>query len=141
MNPERKRKIRLVIALTAAVLLATGLVYTSLSASSEVSEPSDLLAGAPSGTYDLTGLVVGGSIQERASALRFEVADRDDPSQRIPVRYSGLVPDPFRAGREVIVTGSVERGTFLAERDSLITKCPSKFSEAAEEYPDNVIVE
>ena len=141
MTRERKRTIRLVVALGTAVLLATALVYTSLSASSEVSEPSDLLAGTPSGTYDLTGLVVGGSIEERGSMLRFEVADRDDPSQRIPVRYSGIVPDPFRAGREVIVTGTVDRGTLLAERDSLITKCPSKFSEAAEKYPDNVIIE
>ena len=43
MDPDRKRKIRLVVALTAAVLLATGLVYTSFSASSEAKEPSELM--------------------------------------------------------------------------------------------------
>jgi cytochrome c-type biogenesis protein CcmE len=48
----------------------------------------------------------------------------------VPVSYQGSVPDPFREGREVIVT--VQRGangTFVGEKDSLITKCPSKFTE------------
>ena len=42
--------------------------------------------------------------------------------------YTGVVPDPFREGREVIVSGRLENGTFVAERDSLVTKCPSKFT-------------
>jgi cytochrome c-type biogenesis protein CcmE len=52
----------------------------------------------------------------------------------VPVRYTGTVPDPFREGREVIVTvKSGSGGTFVGERDSLITKCPSKFT--AEKTP------
>jgi cytochrome c-type biogenesis protein CcmE len=42
------------------------------------------------------------------------------------------VPDPFRAGREVIVTVKRDGEGFVAERDSLITKCPSKFSPESE---------
>jgi cytochrome c-type biogenesis protein CcmE len=45
------------------------------------------------------------------------------------VTYTGVVPDPFRDGREVIVSGELQNGTFVAERDSLVTKCPSKFTE------------
>jgi len=44
------------------------------------------------------------------------------------VSYSGTVPDPFRAGREVVVTVRKEGDRFVGERDSLITKCPSKFT-------------
>ena len=44
------------------------------------------------------------------------------------MNYQGVVPDPFRDGREVIVSGRLEGGTFVAERDSLVTKCPSKFT-------------
>jgi cytochrome c-type biogenesis protein CcmE len=51
------------------------------------------------------------------------------------------VPDPFREGREVIVTGHMDDGTFIADRDSLVTKCPSKFTEQAEEDPEHVIIE
>ena len=38
------------------------------------------------------------------------------------------MPDPFRDGREVIVKGELTNGTFVGQRDSLVTKCPSKFT-------------
>jgi cytochrome c-type biogenesis protein CcmE len=128
VDPSRKRKARLAAALGAAVLLAAALVYTSFSASTEAKEPSQLLAAAPGSSYDLTGRVVKGSIRQRGEQLRFRVADRDDPSKSIPVLYSGTVPDPFRGGREIVLTGTVEEGTFVGERDTLVTKCPSKFT-------------
>jgi cytochrome c-type biogenesis protein CcmE len=128
MDPARKRKIRLVVALSAAVVLAVALVYTSFSASTEAKQPSELLTANPDRTYELTGKVVPGSIQHQGDELRFAVADRDG-TKSVPVSYSGTVPDPFRDGREVIVTGKLEGGTFAGERDSLVTKCPSKFSD------------
>ena len=41
------------------------------------------------------------------------------------------MPDPFREGREVIVTVRKQGGQFVGEKDSLVTKCPSKFTEDA----------
>ena len=140
MDPDRKRKIRLVVALTAAVLLAGALVYTSFSASSETKEPSDL-QGVSGGNYELTGKVAENSVSHDGSELKFEVADRDDPSATIPVVYTGTIPDPFREGREVIVSGTVENGTFMAQKDSLITKCPSKFADEAEADPEHVVIQ
>ena len=128
MDPQRKRKIRLVVALGAAVLLAAALVYTSFSASTEAKEPSQLLSAAPGERYDLTGRVVPGSVEREGSSLAFRVADRDG-GESIPVTYNGSVPDPFRGGREIILTGEVQGGTFIGERDTLVTKCPSKFTE------------
>src|SRR4051812_3609653 len=129
MNPARKRRIRLVTALTAAVLLAGGLVYTSFSAGSPAKTPSELARGADSGrSYQLTGKVADGSVQRDGRTLLFRVRDRDGTAS-VPVRYTGTVPDPFREGREVIVTVRPgEGGTFVGERDSLVTKCPSKFT-------------
>jgi cytochrome c-type biogenesis protein CcmE len=140
MDPNVKRKIRLVVALSAAVLLAVGLVYTSFSASSEAKQPSDLLNAPSGGSYEMTGVVVPGSIQHHGSELAFRVADREDSKASIPVRYRGEIPDPFRDGREVVVTGSVRNGTFMAERDSLITKCPSKYTTQAQQDPEHVII-
>ncbi len=140
MDPAKKRKIRLVVALSAAVLLATGLVYTSFSASTEAREPSEVLASGSSETYDLTGKVIPGTIERTDSDMTFNLSDRDGSSS-LPVTYTGTVPDPFRDGREVIVTGKLEEGTFVAEHDSLITKCPSKFQDEAEADPDHVIIE
>jgi len=128
MDPQRKRKIRLVVALGVAVLLAVGLVYTSFSASTEAKEPSQLLDAAPGTSYQLTGRVVEGSVSRAGEGLRFRVADRDDISESIPVTYTGTVPDPFRGGREIILDGTVEGGVFAGEPDTLVTKCPSKFT-------------
>ncbi|MDX6632619.1 MAG: cytochrome c-type biosis protein CcmE [Solirubrobacterales bacterium] len=128
MDPDRKRQIRLVVALSAAVLLAAALAYTSFSASSEARQPSQLLNANPDRSYDLTGKVAAGSVRRHGERLDFRVSDRDG-SGAIPVRYQGTVPDPFREGREVVVSGHVRDGVFIGERDTLSTKCPSKFSE------------
>jgi cytochrome c-type biogenesis protein CcmE len=128
MDPSRKRKVRLLVALTAVVLLASALVYTSFSASSETRTPSDLLASAEEGeSYELTGRVEPGYVR-RGSDLHFRVRDRKGGEASVPVRYSGTVPDPFRADREVIVEVRKEGDAFVGERDSLVTKCPSKFT-------------
>jgi cytochrome c-type biogenesis protein CcmE len=127
MDPSRKRKVRLVVALTAALLLAGTLLYTSFTSSTEAKTPSQVLAAGSGGTFEMTGKVVPGSIQRPDDGkLLFQVRDRVG-SKSVPVSYTGTVPDPFRDGREVIVTGKLENGVFVAERNSLITKCPSKF--------------
>jgi cytochrome c-type biogenesis protein CcmE len=127
MDPNRKRRIRFVVALSAAVLLAGALAYTSFSASSEARTPSQLLGAAEAGrTYQLTGKVVAGYSQEGQTTY-FKVRDRTG-TQSVPVRYDGALPDPFRAGREVVVDVRKEGGTWIGEKDSLVTKCPSKFT-------------
>lgn len=129
MDPGRKRRIRLGAALTAALLLAAGLAYTSFSAASEARTPSQLLASASAGrSYQLTGKVLPG-YRVHGDELYFRVRDRAG-SASVPVRYTGAIPDPFKAGREVIVTVRRKGGSFVGQRDSLITKCPSKFSAA-----------
>ena len=128
MDPQRKRQVRLVVALGVAVLLAAALVYTSFSASTEAKEPSQLVSAASGTSYELTGRVVKGSVRHHGEAIGFRVADRDDASQSIPVTYSGTIPDPFRGGREIVLAGTVENGVFAGDRDTLVTKCPSKFT-------------
>jgi cytochrome c-type biogenesis protein CcmE len=128
MDPARRRRIRLVALLSAAVLLAGTLVYTTFAGASPAENPSQLLRGAsPGQSYQLTGIVVKGSLRRNRDTLSFRVRDRAGRAS-VPVRYAGAVPEPFREGREVIVTVSRHGGTFVGERDSLITKCPSKFT-------------
>jgi cytochrome c-type biogenesis protein CcmE len=130
MNPARKRTVRLVVALSAAVVLASALIYTSFSAASPALSPSQLVRQAQAGrSYQLTGTVAAGSVHRYGSVLDFSVQDRAGATA-IPVSYTGTVPDPFREGREVIVTVSKQGGRYVGERDSLITKCPSKYQNA-----------
>src|SRR5688500_14167152 len=124
MDPARKRTVRLVVALSAALLLASALVYTSFSASSEARTPSQLLADAvPGKSYQLTGKVVPG-YERDGTVTHFRVRDRTGQVS-VPVRYEGVLPDPFRADREVIIHVRKEGGLFVGEKDSLVTKCPS----------------
>jgi cytochrome c-type biogenesis protein CcmE len=133
MNPARKRTVRLTVALTAAVLLASALVYTSFSAASPALTPSQLAREAqPGRSYQLTGTVAAGSVHREGAVLDFAVEDRSGGggATRIPLSYTGTVPDPFHEGREVIVTVEKQGGQFVGERNSLITKCPSKYKTA-----------
>ena len=129
MTPPRKRQVRLVVSLVAAVLLASGLIYTSFAASDPALEPSQLLASVqPGKVVQLTGTVVPGTVDPRSGgALEFRLADVANSKVSIPVDYSGTVPSAFRPGRELIVTGTRRGGAFLAQPDSMITKCPSKY--------------
>jgi cytochrome c-type biogenesis protein CcmE len=130
MTPTRKRTVRLVVALSAAVVLASALIYTSFSAASPALSPSQLVRQAqPGRSYQLTGTVVNGSVHREGAVLDFSVEDRTGGTA-IPLAYTGTVPDPFKEGREVIVTVQRQGGRFIGERDSLITKCPSKYKTA-----------
>lgn len=130
MNPARKRTVRLVVALSAAVVLASALIYTSFSAASPALSPTQLARQAqPGRSYQVTGKVAAGSVHRAGAILYFSVEDRVGATT-IPLSYTGTVPDPFREGREVIVTVQKQGGSYVGERNSLITKCPSKYKTA-----------
>jgi cytochrome c-type biogenesis protein CcmE len=137
MDPSRKRAIRLTVALTAALLLASALVYTSFTAGRDELTAGQLLERAqPGHSYILAGTVLAGSVTHQGDALLFRVRD---PKLKVsvPVRYTGIVPDPFRAGRGVLVTvreGTTSNSNFIGEQDSLTTKCPSKYQAASASY-------
>jgi cytochrome c-type biogenesis protein CcmE len=131
MDPSRKRAIRLTIALTVALLLASALIYTSFSAGRDEFTASQLLQKAkPGGSYILAGTVLVGSVHRDGQELLFRVRD---PKLKlsVPVRYSGIVPDPFAAGRGVLVTVHKQGSDFIGQQNSLTTKCPSKYQAAA----------
>jgi cytochrome c-type biogenesis protein CcmE len=132
MTHPRKRQVRLVVSLTLAVLLASGLVYTSFAASDPALTPSQLLSRAGGGNVQLTGTVVKRSITHKADGIvDFRLADRAGDGVSVPVVYSGSVPSVGLApGRELIVSGRLHDGAFDAQPGSMITKCPSKYSAA-----------
>ena len=132
MDPSRKRAIRTTLALTAALLLASALIWTSFSAGREELSVSQLLGRAhPGRSYILAGTVLGG-YRHDGGALLFRIRD-PKLDESVAVRYTGVVPDPFAAGRGVLVAVHETRAgssTFVGEDGSMSTKCPSKYQAA-----------
>ena len=128
MDPARKRTIRLVVALTCALLLAgRARLHELLRGQRGAPAQPARAAREPGKTYQLTGKVAEGSWEH--AGHRAHVPRRGPRGRRVvPVRYVGQVPDPFREGREIVIDVRKQGATFVGEPDSLVTKCPSKFS-------------
>jgi cytochrome c-type biogenesis protein CcmE len=117
---------RLVFALSVAGALAVFLLYTVFAGSGVVVvKPSQL--SLHKGTVQLVGAVVG-PIRRAADTqdISFDMRDIGGKTT-IPVVYSGTTGDLFKAGQDILVTGRPRSGVFVASRDSMITKCPSKY--------------
>jgi cytochrome c-type biogenesis protein CcmE len=121
-----------VIALSVASVLAVFLLYTSIAGGGTPSvSPSEL--ATKTGEVALAGKVVGTPTGDpHGAGMRFVVEDIDGANkQRVTVLYKGSVPDMFRPGRDVVVTGTKQAsGVFVTKPGSMITKCPSKYQAA-----------
>jgi cytochrome c-type biogenesis protein CcmE len=118
-----------VIALSVAAALAVFIVYTALAGNGVAQLEPSTLAGH-SGDVTVVGAAVGPVRGDAYThgGLRFRLKDIGDKSPaRVPVVYHGSVPDLFKAGRHVVLEGTLRNGVFVAKPGSLITKCPSKY--------------
>ncbi len=118
---------RLVVALSVAAALAVFLLYTSIAGGGTPTIRPSQLAGH-NGRVSLMGTVVGKPAGDaHAAGLRFRLRDVKGTAL-VPVVYKGTVPDLFRTGRDVVVDGRLRNGLFVAVPNTLVTKCPSKYS-------------
>ena len=120
---------RLVIALSVAAVLAVFLLYTSIAGGGNPSLAPSELAGRMVGVQFAVVVFGLGGGAPHAGGLRFGLKDIGKGATTIvAVRYSGSVPDLFKVGRHIVVDGRLQKGAFVAEPGSMITKCPSKYA-------------
>ena len=118
MNPTRKRRLLLILALVVAAGIATALVALALQRNvAYLYTPSEVLRGeaGDQARFRLGGMVADGSFERPAGSMeaRFLVSDGD---ALMPVVYSGILPDLFRENQSVVATGRMRAdGTFVAE--------------------------
>jgi cytochrome c-type biogenesis protein CcmE len=121
-----------VIALSVAAALAVFVVYTALAGNGVAQLKPSTVAGHR-GDVTLVGAVVGPVKGDAYThgGLRFQLKDIGSAAAaRVPVDYRGSVPDLFKVGRHIVVEGTYRDGVFVAKRNSLVTKCPSKYAPA-----------
>ncbi len=119
-----KRQRRVVVGGVTLIILLSILIFVTFSGSQVAKKPSELksdksLIGKP---VRLNGKVVKGSFKSLKDHYEFEVTDG---RSQIKIHYSGVLPNSFDEGREIIADGVYQRGVFKAE--NLLVKCPSKY--------------
>ena len=113
-----------VVVMVIGYLIYTGLRYTMifyLTVSEVLASPTEELTE----TQKVGGLVTAGSVQWDPKTLKLSFKLEDEQANLI-VNYSGVVPDSFKPGTEVIVEGTYRGdGNFWAK--TIMPKCASKY--------------
>mgnify|MGYP001037782713 CR=1 FL=1 len=138
MNPKRKKRLLIVISIVVSVSVAVGLTMYALSQNINLFySPTQIANGeAPQNTrIRAGGMVVEGSVKRDSDTLRvqFEVTDYE---HKVPVVYSGILPDLFREGQGIVAqgdldsTGTLQAVEVLAKHDE--NYMPPEVAEALE---------
>jgi len=131
--PQRKKRVPLSFLLAGIAILGAiaYLVFINTQASAVYYMTVTELHSCTVCTTQLVrvaGVVRAGSIVHDDATQRVSFVI-DDGKATLPVSYSGVVPDIFRAGIQVVVEGKYSgQGAFQAQ--TLLAKCPSKFQAA-----------
>jgi len=119
MKPHRKKKLGIIIFITAGLSLAIGLSLYALSANIDLFfTPTQVAAGeVPAGQrIRVGGMVKEGSVAHNQSTLEVSFITTDY-SHEVPVYYSGILPDLFREGQGIVAEGAISpEGVFVASR-------------------------
>jgi cytochrome c-type biogenesis protein CcmE len=120
------------IVATAVVLIGAvgGLMYTSLAEGTEYYKHVDEVMTDPSAWHgkklQLHGYVVDKSIMRRPDTLDY-IFKIQSNGQVVNARYTGVMPDTFKDGSEVVIKGHLGPDGFAVEPNGVMAKCPSKY--------------
>ena len=120
------------IGLTSVILVAafSGLLYSTLSEGTEYYKHVDEVMTDPAAWYgkrlQLHGFVVEESILRKRDSLDYKFEIQSNGAV-VPARYTGVVPDTFKNGSEVVLKGRLGPDGFTVDPAGVMAKCPSKY--------------
>ena len=127
----KTKPIKIVVTATVLMTALIGLMYTTLSEGTEYYKHVDEVMADPAAwqgkRLQLHGHVVDKSIEKRPGTLdyRFKV---ESNGHVVPATYTGVVPDNFKDGAEVVMKGTLGPDGFkVDDRNGIMAKCPSKY--------------
>jgi cytochrome c-type biogenesis protein CcmE len=120
------------VGITSLVLVLSfgGLLYSTMSESTEYYKHVEEVMGAPDAWYgknlQLHGFVVPNSIMKKRNSMeyRFQVQSQ---GQVVHASYTGVVPDTFKDDAEVVLKGVLDKDGFSVHPNGVMAKCPSKY--------------
>lgn len=110
-------------------LALVGLMYSTLSEGTEYYKHVDEVMKDPAAwqgkRLQLHGFVA--DLRQRPDSLdyKFQV---ENNGKVITARYTGVVPDTFKNGAEVVLKGRLDGDGFDVEPNGVMAKCPSKYT-------------
>ena len=121
----------------AVIMLAlTGLLLATLRDETQYYKHVDEVMADPAAWHgrrlQLHGYVEGIERKRNSLEYRFKVQSNGSVVQ---ARYTGVVPDTFKDGSEVVLKGTLHPDGFDVERNGVMAKCPSKYEEAKGALP------
>jgi cytochrome c-type biogenesis protein CcmE len=117
----------------AIALALGGLMYSTLSEGTEYFKHVDEVMAEPAAWHgkrvQLHGFVVDKSIERKPDSLeyRFRIENKGKVVQAL---YTGVVPDTFKHGSEVVLKGTLGPEGFSVAPNGVVAKCPSKYEPA-----------
>ena len=126
MNPRRKKRLGLILALVLGASATVGLMLYALNQNMDLFyTPTELVNGKPDGTKPevgqrlrIGGMVVVGSVKRDSQSLevRFQV---EDIGPKVTVIYDGILPDLFREGQGIVAQGVLVDATTVKAHEVL----------------------
>ncbi|GAB7529731.1 cytochrome c maturation protein CcmE [Pseudomonas sp. 3A(2025)] len=128
MNPHRKKRLLLILAVLVGIGAAVGLALSALQENINLFyTPTQIANGeAPHGTrIRAGGMVEKGSLQRSGDSLdvRFVVTDFN---RSVTIRYQGILPDLFREGQGIVALGRLN-SEGVVEADEVLAKHDEKY--------------
>ena len=118
MNPVRRRRLIFVVLLVLAAAIAAVLIALALQRNvNYLYTPAEVLKGEAGdhARFRLGGMVAANSFKRAQGSMEAHF-DVDDGDAKLPVVYTGILPDLFREKQAVIATGSMKDGVFVADQ-------------------------
>ncbi|MFM4705142.1 cytochrome c maturation protein CcmE [Aeromonas bivalvium] len=123
MNPRRKKRLTIILAISTGIAAAIGLMLYALSQNIDLFyTPGELVQGKGPDKVKpeegqrlrIGGMVVPGSVKRDAQSLRVAFDLIDASGERVTVTYDGILPDLFREGQGIVAQGTLEDARTVA---------------------------
>ncbi len=130
MNPRRKKRLGIVVAIFVGIASTIGLMLYALSQNMDLFyTPTEIVQGKPDGTKPqvgqrlrIGGMVVEDSVRRDPNSLRVRF-DLADVGPKVTIVFDGILPDLFREGQGIVAQGvlldatTIEAFEVLAKHD------------------------
>jgi cytochrome c-type biogenesis protein CcmE len=126
----KPKTLKIGVSAAVIVLALSGLMYTTLSEGTEYYKHVDEVMADPAPWHgkrmSLHGFVVEKSILRKPDSLDYLFTVQNN-GKTVQARFTGVVPDNFKDGAEVVLKGQLGPNGFVVDPNGVLAKCPSKY--------------